>query len=154
MAFYELLLMSLSQLTVSPNDKNINFLWYLYLLCSYETIMILKRYKTVKNKKGKIVLVCVWMIRHFTSTVINTTWLHQSAKTVHSYTHIYTKQGILKIYYGNWYKFSNQTNYIYNNKTHYTFFIRKPSFCLSLNFLNFSQNWAWKVHKLILTLLK
>ena len=31
------------------------------------------------------------------------------------------------------------------------FFIRKSLFCLSLNFLNFSPNWAWNVVKFFLT---
>ena len=33
----------------------------------------------------------------------------------------------------------------------HVFFIGKPLFCLSLNFLNFSRNWAWDFLKLFLT---
>ena len=41
--------------------------------------------------------------------------------------------------------FSIIGKYILNsNSICYTFFIRKSSFCLSLNFLNFSRNWAWE----------
>ena len=34
---------------------------------------------------------------------------------------------------------------------HIIFFIRKPSFCLSLNFLNFPRHWAWDFLKTFLT---
>ena len=36
-------------------------------------------------------------------------------------------------------------------KIHVFFFIRKPLFCLSLNFLNFSGNWGWDFLKIFLT---
>ena len=43
--------------------------------------------------------------------------------------------------------------HIHDMQNFYTsfFFIRKSSFCLSLNFLNFSRNWAWDFLTFFLT---
>jgi len=39
----------------------------------------------------------------------------------------------------------------YDSLFTYTFFVRKPSFCLSFNFFNSSRNWAWDFLKSFLT---
>ena len=61
--------------------------------------------------------------------------------------HLWSYHTIYHILYHMFYALINN----YSVQCIHFFFIRKPSFCLSLNFLNFSRNWAWHFLKFSLT---